>query len=113
MPYPFYNFPNNNFPSNPTIAGRVVSNDTEVMVNDVPMDGSIAVFPRSDLSEVYIKKWLPNGTISTSTYSRKEPLKVEEQTNTHIDDIKAKIGEFESRMAEIESRLAKVKGAKE
>lgn len=35
-----------------SIFGRVVNDESEIMPNEVPMDGSISIFPKSDGSEV-------------------------------------------------------------
>lgn len=48
--------------------GRTVNDISEVNANEVPMDGSKAVFPKADGTEIYVKQWNANGTISTVTY---------------------------------------------
>lgn len=56
-------------PSQPTVLpGRFVNADNEVYPNSIPNDGSIAVFPLTDFSAVYLKKWEPNGTITSVRY---------------------------------------------
>lgn len=47
------------------IYGHVVSDEAEIKPNEVPMDGTIAFFPKSDLSEIIAKQWVQNGTIQT------------------------------------------------
>lgn len=47
------------------ITGRIVSNTEEIMVQEVPTDGSIAWFPAADGSCVYGKRWTPDGNITT------------------------------------------------
>ena len=47
------------------ITGRIVSNAEEIMVQEVPTDGSIAWFPSADGSCVYGKRWTPDGNITT------------------------------------------------
>lgn len=47
------------------ITGRIVSNAEEIMVQEVPTDGSIAWFPAADGSCVYGKRWTPDGNITT------------------------------------------------
>ena len=39
-----------------------------ITANDVPMDGTVAFFPKQDLSEIYAKQWAANGTINTVVY---------------------------------------------
>ena len=77
-------YPNNNFYQNysygsgmyqpqqaqPIIAalqGKVVDSIDMVRVNEVPF-GGFGVFPKGDLSEVYIKSWNSNGTTQINTY---------------------------------------------
>ena len=47
------------------INGRVVQTVENINANEVPMDGSMAFFPKQDLSEIYVKGWNANGTINT------------------------------------------------
>lgn len=49
------------------VNARMIDSIENISANDVPMQG-ISVFPKNDLSEVYIKSWQPNGTISTIKY---------------------------------------------
>ena len=51
------------------IAGRMVGAPSEIVPNEVPMDGSVAFFPTSDGSAIFAKAWNPNGTISTVQYA--------------------------------------------
>lgn len=50
------------------INGKIVPTVEMITANDVPMDGSVAVFPRQDLTEIYIKSWNNDGTIRTVVY---------------------------------------------
>lgn len=52
------------------INGRFINSIQEVAAQDVPMDGSASVFPLRDGSGIYVKCWLPNGTIQTLFYER-------------------------------------------
>ena len=55
-------------PQQSNIFGRIVNDENEIMPNEVPMDGTIGIFPKSDGSEVIVKSWTQNGTISTVKY---------------------------------------------
>ena len=46
----------------------MVKTQDSIVANDVPMDGSIAVFPLQDLSAIFAKRWNADGTICTVTY---------------------------------------------
>lgn len=50
------------------INGRVVQTVENINANEVPMDGSMAFFPKQDMSEIYVKGWNANGTIKTTVY---------------------------------------------
>lgn len=47
------------------INGKIIQTVENITANDVPMDGSVAFFPKNDLSEIYAKKWNSDGTICT------------------------------------------------
>ena len=50
------------------INGRMVAAVEQIAANDVPMDGSVAFFPKQDLTEIYAKSWNADGTIRTLTF---------------------------------------------
>ncbi len=71
------------------IFGKVVQSQDSIVANDVPMNGSVAFFPKSDLSEIYAKQWSADGTISTMVF---KPDKKEEPINPTMEPEKLKIG---------------------
>lgn len=71
------------------IFGKVVQSQDSIVANDVPMNGSVAFFPKSDLSEIYAKQWSADGTISTMVF---KPDKKDEAVNPTMDAEKLKIG---------------------
>ena len=50
------------------ITGRTVQSVEQITANEVPMDGSLAFFPRQDMAEIYAKQWNADGTIKTVIY---------------------------------------------
>jgi hypothetical protein len=50
------------------INGRMVQAVENINANEVPMDGSMAFFPKQDMSEIYVKGWNADGTIRTIVY---------------------------------------------
>lgn len=50
------------------LTGRVVKSPEEITPQEVPTDGTMAFFPASDGSCVYGKRWMPDGSISTSRF---------------------------------------------
>lgn len=100
------------------IFGKVVQSQDSIVANDVPMNGSVAFFPKSDLSEIYAKQWSADGTISTMVFKPvqndnpnklsqdKEKLKIglsDEATeifNKHFDTLFSKMEELEKKIDE-------------
>lgn len=74
-----------------TLNGRVVDDISTVTANEVPMDGSFGIFPKRDMSEIYIRSWSSDGTIKTLKFVPK----MEEVDNSSIKDEKSKIDPIE------------------
>lgn len=62
-----------------SIPGRLVNNLDEITPQEVPMDGSVSLFPQNDYSAIYAKTWTKDGTIATVKFvpeqSQMEPQK--------------------------------------
>ena len=71
------------------ICGKIVQSVDSIMANDVPMNGSVAFFPKSDLSEIYAKQWGADGTISTMVF---KPVQNDNPNKLSQDTEKLKIG---------------------
>ena len=52
----------------PVIPGRIVMNEEEIKANEIPMDGTPALFIKNDFSCVWSKTWNSNGSINTSKF---------------------------------------------
>lgn len=77
--YQNYSYGNTYQPQQPQqvvagLQGKVVDSVDMVRVNEVPF-GGFGVFPKGDLSEIYVKSWNNNGTTQINTY---RPIPVEE-----------------------------------
>lgn len=48
--------------------GKVVDGIDTVKATDIPMDGNAYYFPKADGTEVYMKRWLSNGTTEITAY---------------------------------------------
>lgn len=68
------------------IVGKFVPNVEVITANDVPMDGSVAVFPKQDMSEIYVKQWDNNGIIRTIVF--KPLLETATNNSPQTDDKK-------------------------
>lgn len=100
-------------PMQSSIAGRQVNNFAEIVANDVPLNGQIAVFPKSDLSEVQIKRWGSDGMIITNTYrvcdAPVEPQQLTEPQPDLLEVINGRFDELKSLIDEINKPKKKVK----
>ena len=100
------------------INGRIVQAVENINANEVPMDGSVAFFPKQDLTEIYAKSWNADGTIKTIVYKPytdpKDNQTVNSMTNTEnakftlsdestqlflnkFEELSEKIGQLEDR----------------
>lgn len=50
------------------INGHTVKSDTDIVPNDVPMDGSVSLFPLEDYSCIFAKMWGKDGKITTTKF---------------------------------------------
>ena len=71
------------------ICGKVVQSQDMIVANDVPMNGSVAFFPKQDLSEIYAKQWGADGKISTMVF---KPIQNDNTNKLSKDTEKLKIG---------------------
>ncbi len=71
--------------------GKVVQAVEQITANDVPMDGSVAVFPKQDMSEIYAKSWNADGTIRTIVY-KPHTASQPDVANSSADMSKMKMG---------------------
>lgn len=67
------------------ISGRVVQAVETINPNEVPMDGSVAFFPKQDMSEIYVKGWNADGTINTIVYKPYAAPKDNQAVNSMVN----------------------------
>lgn len=98
------------------INGKIITEISQITANDVPMDGSVAFFPKQDLLEVYAKSWNADGTIRTVTYKPvldNEPKNVQTDTeklkcelsDEATEGIISKFDEISDRLGQLEKSL--------
>lgn len=97
------------------INGKMIAELNQITANDVPMDGSVAFFPKHDLSEVYAKSWNADGTIRTVTYkpvldgepkTAPEPEKLKcDLSEESAQNIMNKFDEISDRLGQLEKSL--------
>lgn len=89
------------------ISGRLVNDVSEITPQEVPMDMSVSLFPKSDYSCIYAKCWDRNGGIKTFKFVPEQPA--EEKKVDSPNDIYAKIDE---RLSAIEKMLKRTENTK-
>ena len=110
--------PQQEFQMQSGLFGKVVQSAENIIPSDVPMNGAVAFFPKSDLSEIYAKQWGTDGKISTSDFkpvladnpnklsTDTEKLKFDLSENVtevfekHFDTLFSKIDELEKKIDE-------------
>lgn len=89
----------NQYPITPTtLPGKMVDSVDVAKVSDIPF-GGYGVFPKGDLSEVYIKIWNNNGTTSLLTFKPSQD-KEENPQDTYK--------QLEERVKQLEEKIEKV-----
>ena len=88
----------------PQISGRVVNSLDDITVQEVPTDGTVALFPSADGTCVYSKRWTPDGNISTMRFVP-EVQEVPPQQPSPFDVINDRISELFDVVERIEERL--------
>ena len=67
------------------LQGKIVESEDIVKVTDIPI-GGYGIFPKADLSEIYIKTWNGNGTTNIMTFQpvvKQEAVKEENNNNNN------------------------------
>lgn len=135
MPYPAYQYPNYQIPQPQVqmpiqmqqpmqmpvfnqpmqqnnlsgISGKIVDSIEVVKATDIPVDGSSHYFPKADNSEIYVKRWLANGTTEVVTYKvvKDEPVVEEPKVdfNAMENNIMDRLDELNERIEKIQKGL--------
>lgn len=90
----------------PQLIGRPVNQVEEITANDVPMNAPYALFPKSDLSEIYLKSWTANGTIQTIAF---KPVQMNQANNSLRNQSELKIGLTEDVTQALMSQFEELK----
>lgn len=94
--------PQPQFPAQPmfqNIPCRYAQSFENITANEIPMDGNYAVFLKSDLSEIQLKKWNGNGGIENISF---KPYTQDVQEEKPIDKFDA----LNDRITAIEGAIA-------
>ena len=88
-------------PQASTLNGKLVDSLDVAKATEVPI-GGYGVFPKADLSEIYIKSWNNNGTTSIITFKpiapEENPTSAMQQENSVSNVLIQKITELENKI---------------
>lgn len=104
------------------LVGKPVDKQESIQASDVPMNMPYALFPKNDLSEIYLKSWNANGTIQTVVFkpinnSMVNPIpnvengKIEANTDA-TEEIMRRLDELSNQIQEIGNSIPKPRTAK-
>lgn len=94
--------------NNQLINGKIITKLEDITANDVPMDGSEAIFPLADKSKIYIKQWNANGTISTVEYLPQICNETSNASNSTLSIEKEEFDSFKQLLTSIEEKVNKL-----
>ena len=78
-----------------TIPGRMIYSPDEIIPQEVPMDGSVSLFPMHDWSCVYGTWWTSNGQIQTVKFVLEQPKKQIDESAVSLSDISESLNKVE------------------
>lgn len=88
-------------PQRKPVAGHYVGGESDIAAGDVPMDGSLGVFPAQDGSCIYVRQLQPDFTVRCAKYVP-EPEKEREPEHDYGADIRA----LAQRVSSIEGAIS-------
>lgn len=91
----------NSQPPTPAMQGKWVKAENDIVPMDIPQDGSVVVFPQTDLQVIYLKKWEGNGTITTVPYIPNVP----QDSQPQVDPVQQFQDSVNGRLSNIERAL--------
>lgn len=89
-------------PNYQVLSGRVINNSNDITPQEVPMDGSVSLFPQQDYSCIYAKTWTKEGTIATMKFVPEQPVTTEPQKSP----IEERFDKIDQRFDKLEKMLS-------
>lgn len=90
------------------INGRFVNDFNDIKPDEIPMNGTKAVFIKNDLSSVCVKSWSANGTIDTSLFDLKEEKPATLFNNIDYEILEDKLNKMDTLFSKRIDRLEKL-----
>lgn len=84
-----------------SLNGKIVDSEDVVKATEVPI-GGYGIFPKADLSEIYIKSWNSNGTTSIITF---KPIAPEENPTSATQQDKSMSNVLIQKITELENKI--------
>ena len=84
-----------------TLSGEIVDSIDVVKAKNVDMSGQPTFYPKSDLSEVYVKRLMADGTSQIVTYKAVQPEEskpVETKSYVDVQTLNAMLGQMKSEI---------------
>lgn len=92
--------------SPPPLNGRLINEERDILPKEIPMDGSVSVFPKSDFSYILAKAWNANGTIDTVKFIPDIPAaQPQTSTDTNMQQILDKLNKMEETLSKLDKEL--------
>ena len=96
-----------------SLNGEIVDSIDVVKAKNVDMSGRPTFYPKSDLSEVYVKRLMPDGTSQIVTYKAVQPEEsrlVEAKEYVDIQTLNAMLGQMKSEILQsVDGGLSEIK----
>ena len=108
-PYPYMNRQQEMIQNNQSmmLQGKVVDSIDVVKATDIPMDGNNYYFPKADGSEIFVKKWLPNGTTQISKFVQfEEQNEMQENKPDRMSEIFEMLGSMNEKIDKLEKAFS-------
>lgn len=90
----------------PGLQGRMVAQVEEITPQEVPMDGSVGLFPQNDYSCIYAKQWTKDGNIQTVRYVPEQPTPVQADQKTPLEE---HLNRIEEKLEALDKKLNRPK----
>lgn len=89
-----------NTPAGPSV--RIITNESEINVSDIPMDGQVHLFMMNDFSRIIGKMWTAQGEIATTIFAptQPEPAKSEPVSSVDRDWMEERFEKLENMILE-------------